>query len=360
MTQQINIETILRENQDKLKFPGGMMTAGGPDESYVGVTVAIAGVLFFEGAHLPEVREAVCKCFDEFQAAAKDQLKWLWREEPPEGPAKLDYAKAPALRDMVKRMQPDDLLSFLYHSGDKSEDAGEWNFFVSGRRAWQAKMRSRGPSSLRFSVPLVYVLNSPAAFQQLFVSFADKLKAMHGYGGYSLMLSEARRHENEAFEAWLVPQANGLDAGHPVLLSRYLVDKIKTVSWLTAISNDMLAKVGGVQTLYSELPRDWFACYPYSNGLVIQAGPTPNAAGVQVDPKPAAYVLPNMLFKELRADAITSLHTASVSGEPKLTGAAAKDWIQRFDVPESELMAYRRKLLDEPKLTKETTLPVRL
>lgn len=221
-------------------------------------------------------------------------------------------------------------------------------------------MNDYGPDSLRFSMPLLHVAENPVAFQQMFLSFANKLAAVHGYGGYSLILSFVRRSKNEAFEAWVAPQANGLDVGSPTLVSEHLANKIKTVSWLTAINSDMLKQIGGISALQSALPMDWFACYPYANGVVIQAGPKPNAAGAQVDPKPAIYVLPNILLKELRTEGISSFHTASVHGEPKLNGMAAQEWMRRFDVPEDELLAYRAKLLGEPKLTKETTLPDRL
>jgi hypothetical protein len=66
-----------------------------------------------------------------------------------------------------------------------------------------------------------------------------------------------------------------------------------------------------------------------------------------------------MLFKEVRAPKV-SLHYASHDGEPRLIGWGAEQWLQRFDVPEDELMAYKARLLDEPKLTKATTLPDRL
>jgi hypothetical protein len=67
-----------------------------------------------------------------------------------------------------------------------------------------------------------------------------------------------------------------------------------------------------------------------------------------------------MLFKPVIADNIKGFHGASVNGEPKMNEAEANDWMERFDVPEVEVMAYRTKLLSEPKLTKEATLCTRL
>jgi hypothetical protein len=54
------------------------------------------------------------------------------------------------------------------------------------------------------------------------------------------------------------------------------------------------------------------------------------------------------------------VHTGSVHGEPRIVGVSADEWLRRFDIDEGELMAYKRKLLREPKLTSASTLPERL
>jgi hypothetical protein len=348
---------LMREHPEKMRIPGGLLTKQGPQD-YVGGVPAITGTLFFKDAHLPEVREAICACFDEYEAIAKEHLTWLWREEPPEGPDKIAYPKAKPMRDMMKRMKENDLVSFIYISGEQPHDAGDWDFQVYGLRGWKAKMGDWGLCALRFSMPLLYVEENPTAFQSMFVTFAKHLKAIHGYGGYGLVLSAVRENDNQPFEAFLSDKLRGLDVGHPVGGATHAHEGIKTVSWLTAVNYEMVDKIGGLSTIRSELPMDWFALYDYGAGLVIQAGPKPEAAPAD-QPKPARLVLPNMLFKEVRAPKV-SLHYASHDGEPRLIGWGAEQWLQRFDVPEDELMAYKARLLDEPKLTKATTLPDRL
>jgi hypothetical protein len=360
MANELDLQHLLGEHVAHLKIPSRMFVRKGPDESYVGAVPTVAGVLFFNGGYTPEAKAAICDCFDDFKAFASEHLQWLMLDEPPKGPDRYKYAKAPELRAMLESLDEDNGLGFLFHSGEQADDAGEWTFEVYGRRAWEAKMGGYGPDSLRFSLPLLFVHDNLAAFQSLFVKFADRLKALHGYGGHALMLSATKRYANESFEAWFVPKAHGYDAGHPLHVSDYLVEKMKTVSWLTAVNHDFVKEVGGVYELQSMLPRDWFALYEYSNGLVIQAGPKPNQCGVEIDPKPATYVLPYMLFKPVIADNIKGFHGASVNGEPKMNEAEANDWMERFDVPEVEVMAYRTKLLSEPKLTKEATLCTRL
>lgn len=348
---------LMREHPEKMRVPGGLLTKQGPQD-YVGSVPAVTGTLFFNDAHLPDVREAICACFDEYETIAKEHLTWLWRAEPPEGPDKFAYTEAPSMRQMMTRMDDDDLVAFTYISGKQPHDAGDWEFDVFGRRGWEAKMIVRGTSALRFSMPLLYVEENPTAFQAMFVSFARRLKAVHGYGGHGLVLSAVRLNDNQPFEAFLSDKLAGLDVGHPVAGASHAHEGIKTVSWLTAVNYEMVKRIGTLTTIRSELPMDWFALYDYGAGLVVQAGPTPEAAPTDL-PKPARLVLPNMLFKELRAPKVR-LHYASKNGEPRIIGWGAEQWLKRFDIDDGDLMTYKAKLLDEPKLTRATTLPARL
>ena len=349
---------LMREHPERMRVPGGFLTKQGPQD-YVGSVPAITGTLFFNDAHTPEVREAICACFDEYKAVANEHLTWLWRAEPPEGPDKFAYSKAPPLRQMMKRMDEDDLVAFTYISGAQPHDAGEWEFDVMGMRGWEARMVVRGTSALRFSMPLLYVEENPTAFQAMFVSFARRLNAIHGYGGHGLVLSAVRLNDNQPFEAFLAGKLNGLDVGHPIAGAMHAHKGIKTVSWLTALNHEIVKQIGGLTTIRSELPMDWFALYDYGAGIVVQAGPKPEAAPVDLDPKPARLVLPNMLFKEFRTPTV-SLHYASKNGEPRLIGWGAEQWLKRFDVPEEDLLHHKAKLLKEPKLNSASILPNRL
>ncbi len=341
-------------------MPGAMLMRYGP-EDYIGATICVRGSLYFKGAHTPEVREAICKCFDAYHAIAKDQLTWLWRVEPPAGPDKFAFSKAPTMRAMLAKMDEDDHVGFVYLGGEKPHDASPWLFYPSGLRAWEAKLGWKGLDSLQFSIPRELVAQHPALFQTLFVDFARLLKAEHGHGGFALNLSPPRIHANEPTEAVMVSKMAGLDAGNAALIQAWhkqgIEDHLVNVSWLTAINYTMLEKVGGLTTLHSELPIGWFAKYDYGSGVVIQSGPEPEIAAVELDPKPAIYVLPAMALKSVRMTEGQGLHYGSSDGEPRLSGLAATEWFQRFDIAECDLLSYKAKLLNEPKLTKGTTLP---
>lgn len=57
---------------------------------------------------------------------------------------------------------------------------------------------------------------------------------------------------------------------------------------------------------------------------------------------------------------VTKRPPPSTVPAPRLIGWGAEQWLKRFDIEDDQLLAYKAKLLDEPKQTKATTLPNRL
>lgn len=342
-----DIMALMRENPEAMNMPGGLLTTQGPQQ-YVGAVPAIAATLFFSDAHLPEVRAAICDCFDAYLVAATPQLTWLLRESPSEGPDRMAFAQAAPLKKMLATMDEDDALSFRYTSGKAVHDAGPWEFQVTGIPAWRANVGGWGLCGLRFSVPLLFVEEHLDAFRELFVTCADALHAAHGYAGHALVLSALRSEENQSFEAYLTSKMRGFDAGGLVSGAVNAHLGIKTISWLTAIKREYLEQVGGESTLRSALPMDWFGLYHYNEGIVIQSGPQPEAAPIDA-PLPARLVLPDMLLQPIRTPQVR-LHYASAESEPRLIGKSAEQWLTRLDVPQELLLAVKAQLLSEPKL----------
>jgi hypothetical protein len=347
---------LMRNSPAAMNVPGGLLTKKGA-QPYVGSVPAITGTLFFNDAHLPAVRETILACFESYLAIVKPELTWLFREEPPEGPSKQLIAKAKPLKEMLARMDEDDGLSFHYTSGKQEQDAGPWEFQVLGLPAWRAKMGDWGLCGLRFAVPLLFVEEQPEAFRDLFVDFASRLRAVHGYAGHSLVLSALRDTKNQAFEAFLTSKLRGFDAGNLIAGAAHAHQGIKTVGWLTALNRAYLEKVGGESVLRSELPKDWFRHFDYGDGIVIQAGPAPEAAPADA-PLPARLVLPDMLLKEIRTPEV-GLHYASGNSEQRLIGWAAEQWLRRFDVAPEQLLDCKAQLLSEPKLMMTSNKPNR-
>lgn len=346
-------------NAQAQQFPGAMFMPKSPHD-YVGAVIAITGTLYFEGGHTRLKREAIAQCFDDYLAHAGDALTWLWRGEPPSGPPCMPHVKGKKIRDFFETLDEEEKLDLQYTSGAKRKDAGPHSFYVNAAPAWVTKKTGR-LDVLRFALPVVDIVEQPKAFQTLFVEFAARLQALHGHGGFGFVLSPSEWNSNQPTEAFASEHARGVDVGAPVFSAMVLKPgTFKTVSWLTAINRDMVAQAGGLPTLRSELPPDWFAFYDYGAGIVIQAGNEPDLAATAIDPKPPQYALPNAAFRSLRSAAFGLHLAASAAGEPRLTGPKGEAWVERFDVSDEELLDVKARLLDTPRLDTTHTLDDRL
>ncbi|WP_447273335.1 type VI immunity family protein [Burkholderia sola] len=140
------------------------------------------------------------------------------------------------------------------------------------------------------------------------------------------------------------------------------------MSWLTCLDKSLLEQVGGISALRSELPPDWFALYGMNDGVVIQAGPEPEAGGAADEAgkgapvAPANYVVLNNALKAVRATTVWRLQRGLMGASAPYfdTTAESDDWLRRFDIDERDVFDYKAKLLEMPKLADSTVLPDRL
>lgn len=222
----------MREHPEKLQFPGALLMSFGPQD-YVGMTVAIRGVLYFDGGHTKARRAAIADCFDSFAKVAGPHLKWLLQDEPKKGPAHVPYARVKPIRDWLGALGENDLLGFEYTSGEKEADASPYTFRVDALRKWQADMGDWGLDCLRFSLPFADVVEQPTLFQSLFIEAMNKLEAYHGRGGFAFILSPTDAEANQPTEALAAPDVLGADVSEPIDPRHMTREVIKSVSWLT-------------------------------------------------------------------------------------------------------------------------------
>ncbi|WP_151959776.1 type VI immunity family protein [Acinetobacter bereziniae] len=339
------------EQQQQGAIGGGLFAKGGP-EDYVGAIPAIRAVLYFKEGFSDDMREAIAQCFDDYQTYAKDHLTWLWQDEPPKGEREnIAYSDAKPIRESLKNYSPMKAFYFLYISGKEKFATGAWEFAVGGVSKWRCEMGIY-QSCLTFSMPIEWVEENTKIFIELFIKFANRLKAKHGYAGYACILSQIRDDKNEPTEAYLSRKWWAMDVGSPTKESNNLISGIKTVSWLTAINYEWFNPIKEEQALNSELPMSWFIGYDYGTGIVIQAGNLALNGFVEEDPLPAPYVLLNRVLKPLRVEKIGSLHRGNHNNDenPLITGYRAEAWMKRFDIEEAEKLDYFGKLQQEAKL----------
>ncbi|PQV48575.1 type VI immunity family protein [Paraburkholderia sp. BL21I4N1] len=348
-----------RENQSKALIPNAVLEPRHSHEG-IGAAVVIRGCLYFEKAYDAEVREALAQCFDDYCAAAGDKLTFLWHNAK----AAQAFKKAKPMRELAAKLGENDRFDFDYVSGERASDAGFWSFNIFGMRGWEQKMGTRGVDVLEFSFPMVAIQEDPDAFAGMFFRFAQRLKAVRGHAGFAVNLSPTDQTENESTEYWVSQLMPGLDVGSPPAnAERDMQDKIKSVDWLTAISKDMLDRVGGVSKLRSELPPAWFSFGDYGAGVVIRAGVLPDGGLSESEDKPPvlppAYVVLDAALRPIRASEMEILQRGTVNGDAPVynTKASTAAWLRRFETDENRLLAAKAALLDTPQLTAANALP---
>ncbi|TCW81441.1 hypothetical protein C5O80_22705 [Burkholderia sp. SRS-46] len=339
-------------------------------KAIVGAALVVRGALYFKGGHTKPVRAALVNCYNRYMAAIDDFAKAFAKaaEQPAptvspmqwfyeEGQKPVAFAKArrfPAAADDVASSQV--LVATTTSAGHKLA-TGFFEFSAFCIPDWQAELGDRGLDAMVFTVPRRFLEMCPGTFEALFSEFAAAVPTIWGHAGIGVNLPPLDPEANEASENfWSRLYGPGVDVGDPMRTSiRDLVDKIKTVDWLTALDGDLVRRAGGADALM--LPPDWFRKAPLGQGgLLVQAGVKPVAGvpiGKGVPPAPpAAYVLLNHALRAIVADKSGILQRGTVNSTAPLlnTTVASEAWLQRFSVPDDELNGYWVELHKTPKL----------
>ncbi|WP_321967054.1 type VI immunity family protein [Burkholderia cepacia] len=351
-----------KANQDQALIPNGVLeprySTGG-----IGAAFVVRAVLYFERAYAPEVRAAIAQCYEEYSASVDNKLTFVWHN----GKAAQPLKKVKPFADLAAASSADDRFDFDYVSGTSATDASLYRFSVVGLRQRQEKAGNRGYNALSFSWPVVAVQENPDAFVKLFYDAARHVDAIHGHAGYAVNLSLTAVNENEPIEYWISRMMPGLDVGAPGDLgTRQLKGQIKTVDWLTAIDRAMLEAVGGLRTIRSELPPDWFAIGDYGTGVVIRAGVLPETGASETEGGPpvlpAAYVVLNHALRAVRANSLDALQHGTVNGGAPTynTTISTAEWLKRFDVSADNLLQAKAAVLSTPRLDSENAVPAKI
>ena len=174
-------------------------------------------------------------------------------------------------------------------------------------------------------------------FIRQFVSFCDALRVEHAYSGLGLILPfdaggtrAAHRHIGT-----IAINRPGLDVDDPTGIVIYCEDGIKSVNFLTAVSDRLLARVGGAEAVAAQAGPG-ITLYRYSTGAVFQAGPQPE---IGYDPQtrrgvpPEHYVALGRVLKPIRAPYPDVMIYDPAISDPMSDGheAFTQRWLARFD-----------------------------
>ncbi len=340
-------------------------------KAIVGAALVVRGALYFKGGYTKPVRAALVDCYNRYMAAIDEfakvfaktaeqpvpkasPMRWFYEE----GQKPVEFAKARGFPVVADTLPSSQVLVATTTSADHKLAAGFFEFSAFCIPDWQAELGDRGLDAVVFSVPRRFLEMCPGTFEKLFAEFAAAVPTIWGHAGIGVNLPPLDPEANEASENfWSRLYGPGVDVGDPMRTSiRDLVNKIKTVDWLTALDRDLVRRVGGADALM--LPPDWFRKTPLDRGgLLIQAGVAPTAGvpiGKGIPPAPpAAYVLLNHALRSIVADKSGILQRGTVNSTAPLlnTTVACEAWLQRFNVPDDELNGYWVELHKTQKLS---------
>jgi hypothetical protein len=158
-----------------------------------------------------------------------------------------------------------------------------------------------GNGRLMYQTKLSELSNDPDGVVRFFIEACQSLKVFYAVSGMSLFFySYASGATAKAYP--LLRRFPGLlyeDGGRFGLAIRRRTDVVREVNWLTAINEELLARVGGMYRAREVLGEE-VDIHPYEGGVVLQAGARPVLGDLNKGQVPAAYRRVNDFLKPLR------------------------------------------------------------
>ena len=302
-------------------------------KTIVGAALVIRGALYFKGGCTLPVRAALVACYNRYMAAIdgfrEGPCESCGAARPKANPNALVLrggTKAGRVRQSTwipggrrRHAGSSQILVATTTSAEHKLATGFFEFSAFCIPDWQADLGDRGlKNAMVFTVPRRFLEMCPGTFEKLFTEFAAAVPTVWGHAGVGVNLpplDPEANEESENFWSRLI-LVRASTVGDPMRTSiRDLVDKIKTVDWLTALDADLVGRAGGADALM--LPPDWFGKTPLAHGgLLVENGVgagcwRPDRQGNPAS-APAAYVLLNHALRPIVADKIGILQRGTI------------------------------------------------
>ena len=194
------------------------------------------------------------------------------------------------------------------------------------------RMGDSRPSSFDASMPLTSVSGElhTSILRERFLVWCRRFKPLHGSAGFAVIVCPGME-QNSVYTLQLMTRFPGFDFPSTIAFAREVGavhDRIKSVNWLTALGDDLVAQLGGLATMREALEP---ACtiHAYDGGVVIQAGPTPRLGDTHADDIPVEYRLAARFTRPVRFED----YDEGLFRVPKDLNKRAEtlNWVRRFD-----------------------------
>ncbi|MDM8542946.1 DUF3396 domain-containing protein [Desulfococcaceae bacterium HSG9] len=291
------------------------------------IKVGLSLTYYFKKGYLFEVKSAVAECCEDYLSMCRGNIHWAAH---PKNYSWCDLNKknvpSPNEWFQTQKLDENSTWEFHYHGGEKKEEASHFRLqSVGTNKPLSEKMKRL--SYITASFPPNWFNNNEESFLKLALSWASKLRPVHGYGGLSILDSPevyiAQDYGKEVYA--LAKRFPGLEVDYPYLHVLYLDSGIKGVNWLTTLGQKWLSEIGGIISLNRSLDDD-YKLYEYSEGVVIQAGPHPEIGDVNRKIIPKYYQKLARILKPIQVKEHKRFHGTEGFGPDETV-----EWLQRFD-----------------------------
>jgi Protein of unknown function (DUF3396) len=310
-----------------------------PDEGRPDFSFGMTSEFCFNAYGDPAKKEAMVRLAEEYYESAQPTPNYISQGETERVLKSVADIRAFLLTSRTEDPTEEDLkgeftdeernlsfdLKWLERRSAPSEPS--YSFFVC---LVDAKRYPNSGQSLYYS-NYAEVQNDADSFIRRFVDHCERMKVFYGCSGFSLLFSTYSSSKVEAaypvfrrFPGLLYAKTNTF-----LLDAQRRDDVIRDVNWLTAISDKMLLKAGGMEAAKTRLGPE-IVIHPYERGVVFQAGPKPRLGDKNAGDIPKAYQAVNAFLKPLRFLDWTPPYYLRVPDNVD-EEAATKAWISRFD-----------------------------
>lgn len=290
-----------------------------------------AHFLYFAG-HSPKKRQALIECIEAYNRHYAEHFTWGAYVNEKGVMRHYDIVKMPSIQEAVaKHPHPDDQIEWSCLSGERDE-APEYMVSAFTNRDWEGKKFFS--STLTFHVPnqLIFDIEQKKILMSLIQMCIDKLGVYHAVAGFQGVLpykpigvGDYSLAQGERF--W------GIYQGADILERSRIADGIKSIDWLTYLSNTLVQRICEVKNF----PKycEFFNLKPQQQqeGFLFQLEDFPQILPSD-QPVLDSYYNLNKALRPLRNGAYWSISWDVGNNYKVLDVDASRKWIRRLDAPD--------------------------
>lgn len=293
-----------------------------------------AQFLYFNG-YTPEKRQALAECIEAYNAHFGEYLTWggYYDKNDRFHITQLDDPKAQTIWQVLEQWaHPSDNIMWESASGDK-EEAPEYRISAMTNRQWESELLQS--SQVSFSVPneLIFDPEKHQILLDLFHLFIDKLDVYHAVAGLQSIIpynpmgvGDYSLEQSKRF--W------GIYQGGNFMERNKISDGIKSIDWLTYLSNTLVQRICPVDTFVKTYcPHFDIKPQQQQHGVLFQLEEYPQILPSNEPVLPSYYNL-NRALRPLRNGIYGGVSIDEGQGYAVLDTSATRQWIRRLDAPD--------------------------